>query len=110
MASSNELIEELISLTRGSLRNVETELSEVRADIRVLSERVKNKNTDVDRIESDFKSFKIETDKKIQALHKEHDDRLKKLENAHAKFIGMAGVVGGVIGFIASLAKGFLGL
>lgn len=95
MSTTNEVIQELVTLTRGSLRNVETEIAELRADVRVLSERVNNRHSDVGKLE-----------KSVTEL----TDRVNDLEKAHAKYLGGAAVIGAVLGFVASLAKGALGL
>lgn len=146
MPTSNELIEELVSLTRDSLRNVEKDISELRADVRVLTERLTNQSTTSTRIEGDLGALKgdatrIKDDVKgdldeykkgfddavqkvaddakdaLDAYKKDKDaevkrleERLQKLEQAHAKYLGAAAVAGAVLGFVASLAKGFLGL
>lgn len=150
MPTSNELIEELVSLTRGSLRSVETDHAELRADVRVLEERVNNQASNTQRLEGDLTSLKTSIDaslskgfddqdkllighkKSLDAaisavknaakeelaeykkandeLVKKQEERINKLEQAHAKYLGAAAVAGAVLGFIASLAKGALGL
>jgi methyl-accepting chemotaxis protein len=95
MSTANQLIEELVSLTRGSLRNVETELAELRADVRVLSERMNNRHSEVGKMSESMKTL---------------EGRVNDLEKAHAKYLGAAAVIGGVLGFGMSVAKGALGL
>jgi len=150
MPTSNELIEELVSLTRDSLKAVETDLGELRADVRVLAERLNNQGATSTRIEGELGTVKMSTEESVKGLTqtqtealgalkkdlldaleatkvelkkdlagyvkkndaevKRVDDRLQTLEKAHAKYLGAAAVAGAVLGFIASLAKGFLGL
>jgi len=106
MATSNELIEDLVTLTRGALRSVEVQIGEVRADVRVLSERLDNQKTNLERLEGQVVEVSAKTAKKLEGM----DARIQKIEQAHAKYLGAAAVIGAVLGFVASLAKGMLGL
>lgn len=116
------LIEELITLTRGSIRIIETDVAELRADVRVLDERWKNHQEDLQKtLDKQEEQLEKLLDKQEELANKEDVSALKKeisalekrvntLEKAHSKYLGAAAVIGAILGFIASLAKGFLGL